>query len=82
MAYGNMYWLREEKLSLPEHIRLLIELYNIKDIKYVLVNRLSLDKEITVDNIKIKPNSAVIVNHFWFIRENNSEKKTKYPNLG
>ncbi len=74
MIYGNMYWLRETKLSLSEHVQLLIELYNIKDIKYVLVNRLSLDKEIVIDNIKIKPNNAVLVNHFWFIQENNSEK--------
>ena len=74
MIYGHMYWLKETKLSLSGHVQLLIELYNIKNIKYVLVNKLSLDKEIVVDNIKIKPNNAVIVNHFWFIRENNPEK--------
>ncbi len=74
MIYGNMYWLKETKLSVPEHIQLLIKLHNIKNIKYVLVNKLSLDKEITVDNIKIKPDNVVLANHFWFIYENNSEK--------
>ncbi len=74
MIYGNMYWLKETKLSVPGHIQLLIELHNIKNIKYVLVNKLSLDKEITVDNIKIKPNKAVLRNHFWFIQENNFKK--------
>ena len=80
MIYGHMYWLKETKLSLPEHVRLLIELYNIQDIKYVLVNKMSLDKEIVVDNIKIKPNNAVLVNHFWFIYENNSENGQNIPN--
>ena len=74
MIYGHMYWLKETKLSVPGHIQLLIKLHNIENIKYVLVNKLSLDKEITVDNIRIKPDNAVLVNHFWFIYENNSEK--------
>lgn len=74
MIYGHMYWLRETKLSVPEHIQLLIETHNIKNIKYVLVNKLALDREITVDNIKIKPAWMVLPNHFWFICENNSEK--------
>ena len=73
MILGKMYWIKENKLSLPGHIRLLIELYKPKNIKYVLVSRLSLDKEIVVNNIKIKPNKIVLVNHFWFIEENNIE---------
>ena len=81
MILGKMYWLKENKLSLPEHIRLLIELYKPKNIKYVLVNRLSLDKEIVVDNIKIKPNNAVIENHFWFIQENNIKNCQNTPIL-
>ena len=79
MILGKMYWLKEKKLSLPEHIRLLMELYNIENVKYVLVNRLSLEKEIVVDNIKIKPNKAVLVNHFWFIQENNIENCPNIP---
>ena len=74
MMYGHMYWLKETKLSVPEHIQLLIEIHNIENIKYVLVNKLSLDKEITVNNIKIKPDKLVLMHHFWFIQENNSEK--------
>ncbi len=72
MIYGHMYWLKETKLSVPEHIQLLIKLHNIENVKYVLVNKLSLDKEITVDSIRIKPDNAVLMNHFWFIYENNS----------
>ena len=79
MILGKMYWLKETKLSLSGHIRLLIELYKPKNIKYVLVNRLSLDKEIVVDSIKIKPNKMVLVNHFWFIQENNIENSINIP---
>ena len=74
MIYGHMYWLKETKLSVPEHIQSLIKLHKIKNIKYVLVNKLSISKEITVDKVKIKPDNVVLVNHFWFIYENNSEK--------
>jgi hypothetical protein len=74
MIYGHMYWLRETKLSVPEHIQLLIKIHNIENVKYVMVNKLSLNKEITSDNVKIKPDVLVLPNHFWFIQENNSEK--------
>ena len=78
---GNMYWLKKSKLSLPERIQLLIEWHKPKNIKYVLVSRHSLDKEIVVDNIKIKPNKIVIENHFWFIQVNNIENGTNIPNM-
>ncbi len=69
-----MYWLKETKLSVPEHIQSLIETHNIKNIKYVLVNKLSIEKEITVDNVKIKPNKTVLPNYFWFIQGNKPKK--------
>jgi hypothetical protein len=38
-----------------------------------------LKKGISVDNVKIKPDRAVLENHFWFIHENNLEKDPNPP---
>jgi len=38
-----------------------------------------LKKEISVDNLKIKPNKMVLEDNFWFISENNLEKDPNPP---
>ena len=74
MMYGHMYWHKDPKMSIPEIISLLTNLYRLKNVKLVLVHPLSLDKEISHKRIKIKPDKLVLMHHFWFIEENNSEK--------
>lgn len=80
MISGRMFFYNT-KQSIAERSKFLIEFYKLKDIKYVLVNNKSLKKEISIDNLKIKPDRAVLENHFWFIHENNLEKDPNPPIL-
>lgn len=73
MISGRMFWYKSKE-SLTEKVKFLMKIYKLKGIKYVLVNNKLLKKGISVDNVKIKPDRAVLENHFWFIHENNLEK--------
>ena len=78
MISGQMYFHKEPKKSLADIIRLLTKVYRLENVKYVLVHLDSLDKETTVDNIKIKPKKGIPPHHFWFINENNIEKRPEF----
>lgn len=78
MISGRMFFY-DTKQSIAERAKFLIEFYKLKDIKYVLVNNKSIKKPILIDNLKIKPDRAVLENHFWFIHENNLEKDPNPP---
>jgi hypothetical protein len=82
MISGQMFFYKDRKKSLLEIIKRLIELYQVENIKYVLVHPDSLSKMQVIDNIKIKPKRGVLPNHFWFISENNIENRPEYGNFG
>lgn len=69
MTKGKMYSY-EGNESLEFIIEFLIKFYEITNIKHVLVNNKLINDEILINNVKIKPNSGVLKNHFWFIEEN------------
>jgi len=75
MESGQMYFYRNAKMSIHDIIRHLVKTYRLKNTKYVLVHPAQLEEIETVDNIKINPKRGVLPNHFWFISDNNSEKR-------
>lgn len=82
MISGHMYWHTDSKMSVSEIVGLLTSKHQLKNVKYVLVHPLSLDKEISHKGMKIKPNKLVLMHHFWFIEENNSENQPEFTKIG
>jgi hypothetical protein len=75
---GRMFYHKEPKKSLADIIKFLTKLHRLENVKYVLVHPDQLSKKQMVDNTEIKPNKSVLPNHFWFISENNIEKRPKF----
>ena len=81
MISGQMYFHKEHKKSLSDIIRMLIDVYKIKNIKYVLVHPDQLSEIQMVDELEIRPKTGILPNHYWFIDENNIENRPKYANF-
>jgi hypothetical protein len=81
MDSGQMYFYRNAKMSLSDIISHLTKLYQLENVKQVLVHLDCLDSEITVNNVKITPKKGILPNHFWFISDNNSEKRPESRNF-
>jgi hypothetical protein len=81
MISGQMYYHKEPRKTIQEIVKLLIDTYHPKNVKYVLVHHRYLEKEISHSGIKIKPQRGVLPNHFWFVSENNIENQPNYGNF-
>ena len=75
---GKMYYLDEPEEGLEYKIKWLLQMYCPENVKYVLVHPLETTKEITVKNLKIKPDKCVVMHHFWFISENKGKIYPKF----
>jgi len=78
MESGRMFFYQDPKKSLSDIIRHLTKTYRLENVKHVLVHPDATDKEITVDNVKIKPKKGVLLHHYWFISENKAEIYPKF----